>query len=204
VWMQRNHGMFSGHWKHFSNSWKTLFIVREASSIRAMENLMATPVPLVIFGVPFHNVTLEEAINWIVKRAHEGRSTNVVTANLDFITRAWDDPELHRILIEADLVIAEGLPIVRLAPFFGPSLRGRITGSELTPMLAEHAAREGVSVYSLGGAGDVAEKAMQILRKRYPDLKVAGTWSPPYSTLMEMNHTEIVWITETGEVHQYA
>ncbi len=157
-----------------------------------MKNDGGTPIPLVVYGVPFHNVDCEEAIEWIVKRARAGRPANIATANLDFVTRACKDPELQRILIDADLVLADGFPIVRLAPFFGPKLKGRVAGSDLTPMLAERAAREGLSLYGLGSAEGVAEEAMQILRQRYPDLKVAGTYSPPFAPLLDMDHRRIL------------
>jgi N-acetylglucosaminyldiphosphoundecaprenol N-acetyl-beta-D-mannosaminyltransferase len=150
------------------------------------------PVPLVIYGVPFHNVTFEEAIDWIVERVRSGRPANIATANLDFVTKAWHDPELQRILIDADLVLADGFPIVKLSPFFGPRLKARVTGSDLTPMLAERAAAEGMSIYGLGSAEGIAEKAMQILKERHPDLKVAGTFSPPFAPLLEMDHRKIL------------
>ncbi len=149
-------------------------------------------VPLVIYGVPFHNVTFEEAIEWIIARVRSGKPANVVTANLDFVTKAWHDPELQRILIEADLVLADGFPIVKLAPFFGPALKARVTGSDLTPMLAERVAKEGMSLFGLGGADGVAEEALRILKERHPDLKVAGTYSPPFAPLLELDHRDIL------------
>jgi len=157
-----------------------------------MQNDGSVPVPLVIYGVPFHNVTFEEATDWIVDRIASGRPANVVTANLDFVTKAWHDPELQRILIDADLVLADGFPVVKLSPFFGPKLKDRVTGSDLTPLLAERAAKEGLSIYGLGGAEGIAEKALDILQKRNPDLKIAGTYSPPYSPLLEMDHRTIL------------
>jgi len=156
------------------------------------------PPPVVICGVPFHNVTFEEAIDWIVARVRSGRPAQVVTANLDFITRAWSDPELHHILLDADLVLADGFPVVKLSPIFGPRLKARITGSDLTPLLAERAAQEGFSLYGLGGAPGVAEKAMQILKKRHPALKVAGTYSPPFTPLNEMDHSGILQKLKTA------
>ena len=152
----------------------------------------SAPVPLVIYGIPFHNVTFDEAVDWIVERVRSGRPANIATANLDFVTRAWNDPELQRILIDADLVLADGFPIVKLAPFFGPKLKGRVTGSDLTPMLAERAAQEGFRLYGMGSAAGVAEEAMRILKMRNPRLKVAGTYSPPYTPLFEMDHRNIL------------
>lgn len=151
-----------------------------------------TPLPLVIFGVPFHNVTFEEAADWMVAHVRDGRPVNVATVNLDFITQAWRDPEVQRLLIDADLVLADGFPVVKLAPFFGPPLKERVTGSDLTPMMAERSAREGLRIYGLGSAHGVAKKAMEILKARHPDLKVAGTYAPPFASLLEMDHRAIL------------
>ena len=150
------------------------------------------PLPLVIFGVPFHNVTFAEVVEWVAGRVRAGLPTHIATANLDFVTRAWSDPELQRLLIDADLVIADGFPIVKLSPFFGPRLRERVTGSDLTPMLAERAAAEGFRVFGLGSSAGIAKKAMEILKQRYPRLKIAGTYAPPFAPLLEMDHREIM------------
>ncbi|MFA7256358.1 MAG: WecB/TagA/CpsF family glycosyltransferase [Kiritimatiellales bacterium] len=156
-----------------------------------MQNAFS-PVPLVLFGVPFHNVTFEEAIQWTIDRVRSGKPGVIATANLDFLVLAQTDPELREVLYEADLVIADGFPPVKLAPFFGPPLKGRVTGSDITPMLAARAEKEGISIYGLGAAEGVAVKAMEVLKKRHPGLKVAGVWSPPYAPLDKMDHAEIL------------
>jgi N-acetylglucosaminyldiphosphoundecaprenol N-acetyl-beta-D-mannosaminyltransferase len=149
-------------------------------------------IPLVLFGVPFHNVTFEEAIQWTVDRVRSGRPGVIATANLDFLVLAQHDPELRDVLREADLVIADGFPPVKLAPFYGPPLKGRVTGSDITPMLAERAEKEGLSIFGLGAAEGVAAKAMGVLKQRHPGLKVAGAWSPPHAPLDEMDHADIL------------
>ena len=154
---------------------------------RIMQN-----IPLVLFGVPFHNVTFEEAIQWTVDRVRSGKPGYIATANLDFLVQAQTDVGLRNVLREADLVIADGFPPVKFAPFFGPPLKGRVTGSDITPMLAARAEKEGISIYGLGAAEGVAAKAMDVLKKRHPDLKVAGAWSPPYAPLDKMDHAEIL------------
>jgi N-acetylglucosaminyldiphosphoundecaprenol N-acetyl-beta-D-mannosaminyltransferase len=157
-----------------------------------MSEQVAEPVPLTIFGVPFHNVDFDEAIEWVTERVRAGRPSNIVTANLDFVTKAWQDPEMQRVLIDADLVIADGFPIVKLAPFFGPRLKARVTGSDLVPRLAERAAQEGFRVYGLGAADGVAQQALDILKERHPDLNVAGSYAPPFAPLLEMDHRDIL------------
>ena len=116
------------------------------------------PTPLVLFGIPFHDVTFDEAVAWSVARMKAGRPSYIATANVDFIMQAWADPELQRILLEADLVIADGAPIVWASGKFGPKLRERVTGSDITPMLAAACAKESLRIFLLGGGTGVAER----------------------------------------------
>jgi len=150
-----------------------------------------TPPPLVLFGVPFHNVTLDESLAWIAARAKSGRSCQVVTTNLDFILQAWKDPEMHRIHHEADLVVADGWPPVAFSGFLGPKLKERVAGSDIVPRLAAVARDHGLSLYALGGKPGVAQEAMRILGERAPGLRIAGCGSPPLSALLDMDHAAI-------------
>jgi N-acetylglucosaminyldiphosphoundecaprenol N-acetyl-beta-D-mannosaminyltransferase len=146
------------------------------------------PTSLFLFGVPFHDVTEDETLQWVVDRARAGKPCHVVTSNLDFMLQAWRDPEMHRIHLEADLVLADGWPPVLFSRFFGPPLRARVAGSDIVPRLGEAARDHDLSIFALGGAPGVGEKAMGILKERFPGLRVAGCASPPKATLLEMDH----------------
>lgn len=150
------------------------------------------PRALVLFGLPFHDVTFAETLAWCVARMRNGPPACLATANVDFLMQATQDPELQRILLEADLVIADGQPIVTLSGKFGPPLRERVTGSDLTPMLAAACAREGFRVFLLGGAPGVAEKAAAVLVERNPGLIIAGTYSPPLAGILDMDHADLL------------
>lgn len=158
------------------------------------------PQPLVLLGLPFHNVTFDETVAWVVDRVEKGKPACIATVNVDFIMQAWGstrrhargDPELQRILLEADLVVADGNPIVNVSRLFGPRLKERVTGSDLTPMLAEAMRDAGKRVFGLGAAPGVAARAMEVLRERYPGLQVAGAYSPPKADVVSMDHDTIL------------
>ena len=158
-----------------------------------MSNVYLTPPPtVVILGIPFHNVTFQEAVEWTRARILSRRPGYIATVNIDFVMKAWRDPELQRILLEADLVVADGIPIVWLSGFLGPRLKMRVTGSDLVPMFAEMARASGFSIFNLGGAPGVAEKAAGVLTERYPGLRIAGCYSPPMADVLNMNHADIL------------
>lgn len=150
------------------------------------------PQKFVLMGIPFHDVTFAETVAWARERIRWRVPGYMATANLDFVMQAWSDPELQRILLEASLVIADGMPIVWMSKLFGPPLRERVTGSDLVPLLAGMCRDEGFSVFFLGGAPGVAEKAAAELVRRYPGLKVAGCYSPPLADIVHMDHAAIL------------
>lgn len=149
------------------------------------------PVPLVILGVPVHNLDAEEALERVLRDAEERRPCHVVTSNLDFLRQSWEDPEMHHIHVEADLVIPDGMPLIWLSRLFGPPLKERVTGSDLVPRLAERARTREISIFAVGGAPGVAELALAKLQERYPGLKVNGWLSPPMVPLLRMDHEEL-------------
>ena len=78
------------------------------------------------------------------------------------------------------LVVADGMPLVWAARAGGQVLPERVTGSALVLSLSAAAAADGRSVFILGGAAGVPDKAAEALRLRSPDLRVVGTDSPPF------------------------
>jgi len=157
------------------------------------------PPTVVVLGLPFHNVTFAETVAWARDRIRSRRPGYIATANIDFVMQARRDPELQRILLEADLVVADGIPIVWLSGWLGPRLKARVTGSDLVPMFAEMARDNGFSLFNLGGAPGVAEKAAAVLVQRYSGLRIAGCYSPPKADVLNMNHADILARLETAQ-----
>ena len=143
---------------------------------------------LYVLSVPFHNVTFAETVAWatdrMVRRLPGGI---VVTPNLDFMFNVSRDRELRRCVYEADLVVADGMPAVWLSGLLGPRLKERVTGSDLTPALMRVCGEQGLSVFAIGGAPGVAEKALERMRSEHPGLKIAGTLSPPMGPFEKMD-----------------
>jgi len=147
--------------------------------------------PVAILGVPFDVVTSTEAIALIENMIASRRPHYFVTPNVDFLVQASEDVELRRILFEAHLVVCDGTPLVWASRLLGNPLPERIAGSDLVPMLLKLSARRGYRVFLLGATETSALKAVSRLRQDYPDLIIAGHYSPPFNELLEMDHERI-------------
>nr|WP_184938354.1 WecB/TagA/CpsF family glycosyltransferase [Planomonospora venezuelensis] len=108
------------------------------------------------------------------------RGGSIVTANVDIARKATADPALAELVAGAELVVADGMPLVWAARLSGTPVPARVTGASLVFSLSELAAREGRTVFLLGGEPGVPDGAGRVLADRYPGLKVAGTHSPPF------------------------
>jgi len=130
-------------------------------------------------GIAIDSLTEADCVAHLMSELAEGRGGWVITPNLDHLRRAGHDPEFRAMLTEADLVVADGMPLVWASRLQGTPLPERVAGSSLVWSLAEAAARAGRSLYLLGGDPGAAEKAAKVLTGRYPDLRIAGTDCPP-------------------------
>jgi N-acetylglucosaminyldiphosphoundecaprenol N-acetyl-beta-D-mannosaminyltransferase len=99
--------------------------------------------------------------------------------------------ELRRILLEADLVLCDGTPVLWASRWMGNRLPERVAGSDLAPALVRNAAEKGHRLFLLGAAPGVAEEARARLSLQHPTLNIVGTYAPPFSQLLEMDHEEI-------------
>jgi N-acetylglucosaminyldiphosphoundecaprenol N-acetyl-beta-D-mannosaminyltransferase len=130
-------------------------------------------------GVAFDNVSMEEAVGRVDALVRARRRALVVTPNVDHLVRLRRDREFEAIVRGADLVLADGQPIVWLSRLAGTPVKERVAGSELFPRLCAHAARAGWRVFFLGGQAGAADGARAILEARYPGLNITGTYYPP-------------------------
>jgi N-acetylglucosaminyldiphosphoundecaprenol N-acetyl-beta-D-mannosaminyltransferase len=122
-----------------------------------------------------------QLLDHIFAELAEGRGGWLVTANLDFLRRHMRDPQMRQLYAGADVRVADGMPLVWAAWLQGDPLPERVAGSSLLKLLAARAAREGRSVYLLGGAGDSAPRAAEVLCANHSGLRIAGYSSPRVS-----------------------
>lgn len=147
--------------------------------------------PVAILGVPFDHVTLPGAIARIEEMIASRRPHYIVTANVDFLVQAHRDVELRRILLEADLTLCDGTPLVWASRLLGNALPERVAGADLVPELMAVSARKGHRIFFLGAAPGVAEQATARLQVRYPGINIVGHYAPPFAALLEMDHAQI-------------
>ncbi|MDW8318442.1 MAG: WecB/TagA/CpsF family glycosyltransferase [Anaerolineae bacterium] len=127
-----------------------------------------------ILGVRVHAVTYAQTLDlmaaWIAQRGPH----QIATVNPEFVMAAQRDARFRSVLNAADLCVPDGVGLLWAARRLGYRLPERVTGSDLVPMAAERAAREGWRLFLLGAGPGVARRTAEILVRRNPGLAVVG------------------------------
>src|SRR3954451_18650940 len=138
------------------------------------------PPAVRLLGLEFAALSEAQTIGHVLHGLDSGRGGWVCPANLDVLRQWRGSEEVRELMSHADLVVADGMPLVWAGGLQGSPLPERVAGSSLTLSLSAAAAESGASVFLLGGDPGMAEAAVDKLRERDPRLQVAGTLSPPF------------------------
>lgn len=135
-----------------------------------------------LFGMEIDPLRLPEAVARLIEWVNErpGAVQYVVTPNVDHVVMFQEHAGLRSAYAEAGLVVADGFPVVLASRWLGRPLPERVAGSDLVPALLREGTQRGdLSVYLLGAAAGVAERAALNIERQYAGVRVVGTYSPP-------------------------
>lgn len=128
-----------------------------------------------VLGVGFDNVTLDEAVTRGMELVCGEGTHYVVTPNPEIVEVCRENPAARDAVNGADLVLPDGIGVIKGAAMLGTPLKEKTPGVEFAAGLMGKMAQQGKSLYLLGAKPGVAELAGRRLVQRYPGLRIAGT-----------------------------
>jgi N-acetylglucosaminyldiphosphoundecaprenol N-acetyl-beta-D-mannosaminyltransferase len=127
---------------------------------------------------------------WIRRRrqAHQ-----VCVSNVHTTIACRRDAGLRRIAGKAALVTMDGQPLRWYANLIHRTgLEDRLCGPDLMLRTIEYGLERGWRHYFLGGRPEVLDALCDKLKRNYPELVIAGAYSPPFRELTETEDAELV------------
>jgi len=143
-----------------------------------------------LLGVPVDAVDLAAATEKIRVAAARRSPCFLSTPNVNFLVACQSDAAFRNSIIDSDLSVADGMPLVWLARLVGIPIRERVAGAALFDALRYRPGRR-LSVYFFGGPDGVAERAARNLSLEGGGLDCVGYESPGFGSIDEMS-TEAV------------
>lgn len=133
-----------------------------------------------LMNTEIDNLTMDETLDAIDSLIKEDNCSYVVTPNVDHIVQLEKDEELKRVYENASLILTDGKPLIWISNWYKTPIKEKISGSDLFPRVCDLAAKKGYTMYLLGAAEGVADKAAKNLMNKYKGLNIVGTYSPPF------------------------
>ncbi|MFP8833733.1 WecB/TagA/CpsF family glycosyltransferase [Hydrogenophaga sp. XSHU_21] len=137
-----------------------------------------------ICGVPVSRQNMQEVLGELLDRAAHGSGAWILTLNTEMLARFTREPGYRELVAEADIITADGMPLVWASRMRGPqhAIPERTTGVDLVhafmqqPSLPRYAIIGGVDpAATLGRYGSIAIEACGYLFNGRVDLSDAQT-----------------------------
>jgi len=143
-----------------------------------------------MLDIPTTPQTFDIAVNRILEWCYRDDPVAkiVVTCTAYTLMKAYEDPCIQDALHAADMVTADGMPIVWLQKRLGYTHAERIYGPDLLLALCDTNLRH----YFWGGNDGIAPQLVSHLRERYPQLDVAGHYSPPFEPVGKVPQQSVI------------
>lgn len=145
-----------------------------------------------LMGLPFDAVSLSDAAVIVTESIEQRTPCFLSTPNLNFTVMAQDDPDFYNSVIQSDLVVADGMPLIWVAKLLGLPITERVAGSDLFAFLSEQPRERKIRVFFFGGETGIAEKAHHELNRTSPGMESCGFYGPGFVSIDEMSTDNVI------------
>ncbi|OJU87191.1 MAG: hypothetical protein BGO13_09520 [Burkholderiales bacterium 66-5] len=155
---------------------------------------------ITIAGLPFDVIDTAGAAERLARAMRDGQRLFLSTPNLNFLVTAQRDAVFRQSVVESDLSVADGMPVVWLARLQGTPLPERVAGSTLFDQLRAGAGQavlgRAIKVYFFGGPPGVAQQACERLNAEHAagrgQMRCVGWHTPGFGPVEQMAAPEVI------------
>lgn len=145
-----------------------------------------------ILGVGISAINMRDALQQMERWIELGEQHYVCVCPNHTIMESQKDRKLRDIVNSASMATPDGMSVVWACKFYGYSNVERVYGPDLMLAFSALAAERGYKNFYYGGAEGVPEELADALCQRFPNLKVVGTYSPPFREILPAEDEAIV------------
>ena len=127
-----------------------------------------------VLGVPVLNITMDEALEYILTACEDQGGRQICFVNTDCVNKAQKDAAYAALLKASDAVLADGIGIRIAGKILRQEIRQNVNGTDLFPLLCARLKSSDTGMYLLGGKPGVAELVRDWVAQNYPGTRVNG------------------------------
>ena len=139
------------------------------------------------------NVTnMEDTISYITEHLEELKGNYICVSNVHTTVMAFRDEKYRRVQNSAAMALPDGQPLSIVSRRRGYRQAQRVPGPDLMPAILDLSQEKGYTHYFYGSTEQTLAKLEKVLLARYPKLRIAGMYAPPFRKLTQAEDEEAV------------
>lgn len=154
-----------------------------------------------LLGLVIDSVGIDDAVCILRSAAKRKKPYLMSTPNVNFLVNSLRNQEFRDAVLDSDLCVADGMPLVWISKLLGLPLSERVAGSDVFERL-KRPVDEGqhkMSVFFFGGANGVGRRAGDSLNSESGNLTYAGSIEPGFGSVEDMSGpNDILSINESN------
>ncbi len=146
------------------------------------------------------NVTdMDGTITYITDNLERLKGNYICVSNVHTTVMAFRDKQYRRIQNSAAMALPDGQPLSIVSRRRGYAQAERVPGPDLMPAILNLSQERGYTHYFYGSTENTLERLRRELLARYPKLRIAGMYAPPFrETTPEEDAEDVRRINESG------
>ena len=139
------------------------------------------------------NVTdMKSTIGYITENLEGLKGDYICVSNVHTTVMSFRDEEYRKIQNSAAMALPDGQPLSIVSRRRGYSEAQRVPGPDLMPAILDLSQDKGYTHYFYGSTEHTLSQLRKEILTRYPKLRIAGMYSPPFRDLTREEDEEIV------------
>jgi N-acetylglucosaminyldiphosphoundecaprenol N-acetyl-beta-D-mannosaminyltransferase len=135
---------------------------------------------------------MDEAVRLAEAQIQEGSKGYVCVTGVHGVMEAQTNPSILGILNRALITTPDGMPTVWVGRLQGYRDMRRVYGPDYMLELCQVSVNRGYKHFLYGGKEHVAERLAAVLIRRFPGLRIVGTFTPPFRALNAKEEAELI------------
>jgi len=146
----------------------------------------------IVINFPLSIGNFCDFVDNIICLAEKRKSSFICVANVHMFIEAYKQKEFLEVVNNADVVTPDGLPLIWALNRLYRIKQERVSGMDLLPRLLDAMSKNGIAAYFYGGSPVLITNTNNYLKINYPNLKVAGLFSPPFTHKNEIADERVI------------
>ena len=144
-----------------------------------------------LLGLPIDAYSMQGAVRKIEQTIASDGSCVFSTPNLNFIAETSRDPLFRSHVLNCDMNLADGKPLIWLSKLLGLPIAEKVSGSDLFDALQDSKG-EKIKIFFFGGPEGSAEIAAQKINAANKRFECVGYYYPGFRSVDEMSAPEVI------------